>query len=117
MPSNAICLVLDGWNTTAIGAYGNSWLATPAIDRLATHSFLFDQFLIDTVDLAQLYRAFWSGQSALADLAYSCTGAPLAELLRAAGWNTALVTDEPLVADDPRGQAFGERIILTADTP
>jgi len=116
MPSNVICLVLDGWNTTAVGAYGNTWLQTPAIDRLAVESFLFDQLLIDTVELSSLYRAWWTGRGALTDLGPPTATAPLAELVRAAGWNTALICDEPLVADDPRAEPFAERILIPAET-
>jgi arylsulfatase A-like enzyme len=36
-------------------------------------------------------------------------------LLHAAGWNTALVTDEPLVAVDPRSEHFGARIVLPVE--
>lgn len=116
MPANVICLVLDGWNTTAVGAFGNTWLETPAIDRLAVQSLLFDQFLIDAVELSDLYRGWWTGRGALADLGPRSTMAPLAELVRAAGWNTALVTDEPLVAGELRAEPFAERILIPVES-
>ena len=115
MTRNAICLVLDGWNTTAAGAYGNSWLDTPAIDRLATQSVLFDQFLIDAVELAGLYHAWWDGRNALARLAPASRTIALPQMLHAAGWNTGIVTDERLVAMDPRSEHFGARIILPSE--
>ena len=45
---NAILLVIDRLHAGYLGAYGNGWIATPAIDRLAAEGFVFDQCLIDS---------------------------------------------------------------------
>ena len=62
---NAICLVIDRLHRGFLGAYGNTWIETPAIDRLAAESFVFDQALVDTPHLAALYRSYWQGWHAL----------------------------------------------------
>ena len=40
---NAICLVIDRLHAGYVGAYGNTWIETPAMNRLASQSFLLDQ--------------------------------------------------------------------------
>ena len=63
---NAICLVIDRLHRGFLGAYGNTWIETPAFDRLAAESFVFDQMLVDSPRLGPLYRSFWQGLHALA---------------------------------------------------
>ena len=60
------CLVIDRLQHGFLGAYGNTWIETPAFDRLAAESFVFDQMLIDSPQLGSLYRSFWQGRHALA---------------------------------------------------
>src|SRR5262249_58329401 len=40
-------IMADGLQLAALGAYGNDWLATPNIDRLAAQSVVFDQHFAD----------------------------------------------------------------------
>ena len=35
---NVICLAIDRLHLGHLGAYGNAWINTPAIDRLASQS-------------------------------------------------------------------------------
>jgi arylsulfatase A-like enzyme len=107
---NAICLIVDGLQASFLGPYGNSWIATPACDRLASQGFVFDQALIDSPRLESIYRSLWSGRHAL--VKPSLAGArPLADRLAAGGINTSLVTDDALVAEHPWG-AFRESLYL-----
>ncbi len=106
---NVICLTVDRLHAGYMGAYGNSWIRTPAIDRLAAESFLFDQALIDTPDQHRLYRSYWQGRHALSP-ASAEDGPSLAALLGQAGFNTALLTDERLVARHPAAVDFDELI-------
>ena len=104
---NAICLAVDRLHAGYLGAYGNAWIDTPALDRLASQSFLFDQALVDSPQLEQLYRSYWQGWHAL------CPPAPrssLLALLRDAGVTTVLLTDEPQVARHPLSVDFDELI-------
>ncbi|VTS05065.1 sulfatase family protein [Tuwongella immobilis] len=43
----AMVVVLHGANTRGIGAYGNEWIATPTLDRLAAQGVVFDQHHAD----------------------------------------------------------------------
>ena len=106
---NAVCLVFDRLHAGYVGAYGNSWIDTPAIDRLAAQSFLFDQAAIDSPEIERLYRSYWQGWHAL------CPAPPesrpsLPALLREAGAHTVLLGDEPLVLRHPLAADFDQRI-------
>jgi arylsulfatase A-like enzyme len=96
-PKNVVCLVVDRLHSGFLGAYGNTWIATPNIDRLAAESFLLDRAYIDSPRLDEIYHSYWTGWHALAALAV--VGSPLARnlphQLTAAGYSTALVSDEP----------------------
>ena len=62
---NALCLVFDRLHAGYLGAYGNTWIETPALDRLASRSLVFDRALVDSPQLERLYRSYWQGQHAL----------------------------------------------------
>lgn len=107
---NAICLVVDRLHAGYLGAYGNAWIETRSLDRLASQSFLFDQALIDSPQLELLYRSYWHGWHAMCPAAPPEPRASLAALLRDAGVATALLTDEPQVARHPLSVDFDELI-------
>jgi arylsulfatase A-like enzyme len=97
---SAICLVVDRLHAGYLGCYGNTWIATPAFNRLAAEAFVFDQALIDSSSLEQLYRGYWWGTQAVEPP----STAPQDSLMRrlaAAGVHTALITDEPQLALGP----------------
>ena len=112
---NAICLVFDRLHAGYLGAYGNAWIETPAVDRLASQSFVFDQALIDTPDLDRIYRSYWQGRHALLPDAPPGDCPSLAACLRELGVATALLTDDPLVARHPLAVDFDE--IIDIDPP
>src|SRR5688572_30216139 len=95
---NALCLVIDGLRSGFLGCYGNSWVRTPAIDRLAAASFVFDQALIDSPRLEDAYRAFWLGRHVFTPRDLDAQLTPLPQLLASAGIATALITDESALA-------------------
>jgi arylsulfatase A-like enzyme len=107
---NAVCLVIDRLHAGYVGAYGNSWIETPALDRLASQAFTFDHAWIDSPHLDRLYRSYWQGRHALCPTPMPTDRAALAVLLREAGVNTALLTDEPAVAEHPLAVGFDELI-------
>lgn len=109
---SAICLVIDGWQAGFAGPYGNSWIITPAVNRLAAEGFVFDHALVDTPRLDRLCRSFWRGVHAeLADERMP-TGDGLVTRLSSAGVNTTLVTDEPRVAEHSSAAEFREIVRL-----
>lgn len=111
---NAICLVIDRLHLGYVGAYGNSWIQTPSTDQLASTSLLFDRALVDSPQLAELYRSYWQGWHAL--LPQPPADRPtLAGMLRDAGVTTALLTDERLLAQHPAALDFEQ--LLQIDPP
>jgi arylsulfatase A-like enzyme len=109
---NAIVLVVDHWHAGYLGCYGNSWIATPAVDRLASQSFLFDQALLESPRLEDFYRACWLGRSA-----HERLDAPhdvLPAILKQQQVHTALVSDEPGVLAQPPSQAWDRVISVPA---
>jgi len=107
---NVICLVVDRLHVGHLGAYGNSWIETPSMDRLASQAFLFDQVLIDSPHLERLYQSYWQGWHAAGSPQPCEESRSLAALLREAGTCTALLTDEPLVARHGESVDFDELI-------
>ena len=112
---NAIILVVDRLHAGYVGAYGNSWIETPAMDRLAAEGFVFDQAVIDSPQLAPLYRSYWDGLHAMCGQGTARGQADrerssLPAMLSATGIGTTLLTDEPLVADHPLAGDFAELI-------
>lgn len=109
---NAIVLVIDRLGCSYLGPYGNTWIETPAWNRLAGRSMLFETAVIDSPDLVTLYNSYWHGRHALS-ARHDRDVPALAELLATQGVHTWLVTDEPDVATHPAAAAFGQRALLT----
>ncbi len=113
---NLICIVVDRLHAGMVGAYGNSWIRTGAIDHLASESFLFDSALLESPRLDHLYQAYWMAQHAAT--AGETQGTSFPQVVAAAGYRTALVTDEPVVAELPAAGQFAETLLVaTADEP
>jgi arylsulfatase A-like enzyme len=105
---NAICLVVDRLHAGYLGAFGNTWIDTPAVDRLAAEGFVFDSMLIDSPRLDRLYRSYWHGWHALKPDEPPADRPSLVGVLRQADVATALLTDEPQLAGHPLAGEFDE---------
>jgi len=114
---SALVLVIDRLPAHLLGAYGNSWIRTPALDGLAAESLLFELATIDSPRLDALYRGFWHGIHATRTQGQGDQpGNDLPSQLRARNVRTILVTDEPQVADLPQTEAFDELIRIEGET-
>jgi arylsulfatase A-like enzyme len=111
---NLIYVVVDRLHSGMIGAYGNSWIRTEHLDRLACQSFLFDQALVDSPQLDRLYRAYWFGLHAHSREPIE-RGAGLINHLTGAQFHTALLTDEPAIKSFAGADDFAE--FITVDAP
>ncbi|MEM6329355.1 MAG: sulfatase-like hydrolase/transferase [Planctomycetota bacterium] len=78
-PRNTILLTIDGLRAAALGAYGNTWHPTPALDQLACGSVLVEWAFAETADPLTIHRQ-------------------LADLLPPADWRQ-VVTDDPAAAE------------------
>ena len=56
----AIVFILRGCPVNALGAYGNEWIGTPHLDRLAAESVVFDRHISDCPDPVAAMKA-WFG--------------------------------------------------------
>jgi hypothetical protein len=94
---NIICISVDGLRASALGAYGNTWHPTPALDALASQSRLTDWMFIDRPTLEGFFNAVWNRD-----------GESLVERLRDAGIQCALTTDDAAIAELAETAGFGE---------
>jgi len=103
MPApNILVIVVDGLRASALGAYGNTTFPTPALDRFAADSFLLDWCYASSVDLAAIYRDLWQSDSN-----------SLPPHLKASGYQTTLVTDDPGLASLPTAGEFDHCLQLS----
>ncbi len=58
---NLIVFTVRGLRSDALGAYGNSWIETPAFDQLASQGVVFDRHYADGADITTACRAWRSG--------------------------------------------------------
>lgn len=104
---NYLVIAVDRLNAGLLGPYGNTWVPTRAINRLAGDSWLAEFLFATSGDLRECYRSMWRGahpESAAAG------EASLIEAWRAAGHHTLLVTDAIEVATLPDAAHFDERL-------
>jgi hypothetical protein len=113
---NAICLVIDRLHVGYVGAYGNTGISTPGLDRLAAEGFVFDAAFVESPELRPLYEAYWLGRHAMGPEAADTSGS-LPALLSARSVNTRLLTDDPAVAGHRLAGAFGQIIQLDLPEP
>ena len=102
---SAVVLVVDRLSASQLGPYGNTWFDTPALNRLASESVLFENMLADSPQLEKSYHSYWQG------LHSSCTAGKharpdLLQLLHQAGTFSTLLTDEGLVAEHALAEGF-----------
>jgi arylsulfatase A-like enzyme len=113
---SAICLVIDRLSAAYVGALGNTWIHTPAFDRLAAQSIVFDRAMIDSPSLDAVYESFGAGNAAGRNSASTTEASRerwLPELCRAHGIPTLLLTDNDNVAAHRVASAFDEVVHLS----
>ncbi len=62
-PRRAVVISFDRLHAGYLGCYGNDWIETPNLDRLATESVVFDQHFCDNLAPAAANHAWWTGLS------------------------------------------------------
>lgn len=96
-------IAVDGLRASAIGAYGNAWYETPALDAFASESHVVDWMWCDSPSNEAFYRAALYGRphsSESALVVSSPVATPsLAALLGQAGILASLTTDDAAVAE------------------
>jgi arylsulfatase A-like enzyme len=106
---NIVLIVLDSLRQDHVGAYGNDWIITPNLDRLAGESVLFTHCYPESLPTLPVRRALHTGKRTFPfrkhrDYKGDFRGAPgwgpipeeqhtVAETLSEMGYHTALITD------------------------
>ena len=72
MGMKAILIAAHGWHAGWLGPYGNEWVQTPALDRLAAEGVVFDSHVADEPTAAGFRRALAAGRYAGAADAAAC---------------------------------------------
>ncbi len=81
---NILCISIDGLHAGMIGAMGNAWIQTPALDALACQSLVFDRYRADSLQLDAIFDSLWN----------SDTQGTLPERFDQAGFRSILLTDD-----------------------
>src|ERR671939_1453731 len=89
----AIVFVLRGCPAGWLGAYGNEWVGTPNLDRLAAEGVVFDRHVSDCPDPDAARAAWHGGRHQIPPIEGEPLGpaSRLSEQLRAAGVRSVLV--------------------------
>ena len=105
---NLILICVDTWGANSVGCYGNPWIRTPAVDRLAARSALFLDAYPETLPTIPCRRVLYTGrrifptrQIVQPDDQVRIRGwhqlfaedITLAEMLKQASYTTGLVSD------------------------
>jgi arylsulfatase A-like enzyme len=136
---NVILIILDTVRADYLGCYGNPWIRTPNMDRLAADSFVFDEAYAEGCPTLQARRALWTGRRTFPYADHKVVPGDglnlqpgwmplhdedycLSEMLQDAGYVTTYITDVPQVFKPSmnfhrgfhafefiRGQAGGDR--------
>lgn len=115
-PGSAIVVVIDRWGSGFVGPYGNTWIDSPTMNRLASESLLFEYAIADTVCLDLIYRSYWQGLHAAAQANPSLPSLP--QQAAAAGIEMVLFTDSQQVANHPLALDFSTGTSLArTETP
>ncbi|WP_422928491.1 sulfatase family protein [Singulisphaera sp. PoT] len=107
---NVIVVVCNSLHLGFLGSYGNSWIETPNLDRLAAEGVVFDHHFPENVTTLPTRRSWWTGRYGFPDPDQGWTPLRhdetiLPDLLWKQGVRTAFISDVPLLRD--AGQGFG----------
>src|SRR4051794_37510855 len=96
----AVVVSVSGCPAGWLGAYGNEWVATPNLDRLAAEGVVFDRHVSDCPHPDAARAAWMTGQHQGPAVALAFTSR-LTDELRAAGVRTVLVRANHADTDGP----------------
>lgn len=110
---NLLVIAVDRLHAGYLGCYGNTWVATPALDRLASTGFVFDQAHAESLDPAATYDSWWRGTHVV-ERAGDPSGPTFAEIMRQAGLAALLAADDAVLLDHAAGATFDDVLELPA---
>lgn len=98
MPKNAIVMMFDSLQFNYLGCYGNEWIETPNMDRLAREGVLFENCYTEGLPTVPCRRAMHTGRFTLPKagwVALSAEDTTIADLCWGRPIETALIFDCP----------------------
>jgi arylsulfatase A-like enzyme len=109
---NVIVVVCNSLHLGFLGAYGNAWIETPHLDRLASEGVVFDHHFPENLTTLPTRRSWWTGRYGFPDpdsgwTALRTDEAILPDLLWDKGVRTALISDVPLLREAGFGYGRG----------
>lgn len=111
-PPNAVVIVVDRLGAGWLSPYGNTWIDTPELNRLAGQSLLLENAISDSPQLASVYDSYWQGLHAVWRPGRNPDSLSLPARARSIGCNSVLMTDEADVAGHPLTAGFSERTVI-----
>ena len=69
---NVIVVVCNSLHLGFLGCYGNAWIETPNLDRLASEGVVFDHHDPGNLTTLPTRRSWWTGSYGFADSARGC---------------------------------------------
>jgi arylsulfatase A-like enzyme len=111
-PMNVIVVICNSLHLGFLGAYGNAWIETPHLDRLASEGVVFDHHFPENLTTLPTRRSWWTGRYGFPDVDSGWTAlrpdeAILPDLLWDKGVRTALISDVPLLRETGLGYGRG----------
>jgi arylsulfatase A-like enzyme len=109
---NVVIVVCNSLHLGFLGAYGNAWIETPNLDRLAAEGIVFDHHFPENLTTLPTRRSWWTGRYGFPseDLGWTPLG-PDELILPDFVWNkgvcTALISDVPLLREAGLGYGRG----------
>jgi len=112
MSMNVLVVVCNSLHLGFLGAYGNPWIETPNLDRLAAEGVLFDNHFPENLTTLPTRRSWWTGRYGFAAAELGWTPLEpderiLPDLLADQGVRTALISDVPLLREVGMGYGRG----------
>ena len=98
MKQNVIVVMFDSLGANYVGAYGNKWIKTPNMDRLAREGVLFENNYIENLPTVPCRRSMFTGRYSLQSHGWSpleLGETTIADLCWGRPIDTALVYDTP----------------------
>ncbi len=93
---NVIVIVADSLRKDHLGCYGNDWIQTPNLDRLAAESCVLDGAYADSLNTIPCRTSMWTGRICFPYRPWKPleeADRPIAEHLWGKGFTSALITD------------------------
>ena len=109
---NVIVIACNSLHLGFLGAYGNGWIETPNLDRLAAEGVVFDHHFAENLTTIPTRRSWWTGRYGFPDPENGWTPLRsdetiLPDLLWNQGVRTALISDVPMLRDPQYGFGRG----------